>query len=670
MRFIVTGLLLAGLVTGCAGSKQGGGSVDRDALMKGSPVPEKREFPLSTKTAPCEDFHAYVCSEVETNFKLPADRERWTFSFTDIAERLLHGKKQFFKNIDNYKPRSERDQQFKDVYASCMNDQAASNEERTMVAQESEKILGLKGWQDLANLSQERMDQGKIAFVDFFSEANKENPLKNDAFLIADARSLPERSYYSKKDLMTDFEALLVDFFKTIKADNPEKRAKYVVDFETALAKKYPLPKEVRERFTQKRDIKRAAFLKKYKNLKMDRFLDRLPKDTVLVDLVPESGAFLNNSIKTLPLDQMKSVYLYHTLVDYLDDAYPEFFNKRFQFTHKYLGGPAQRPPRQERCTKAVMAMFGMELDYELMNIIFPNFPQDKVVEVGEKVRQSILSGLEKNTWLEKSTREEAIKKISMAKLYLVKPQSEKDWDFAPLQKYNPQAPHANYTLYKKAKIEKMIKELSEPRNPSRWEYMSPLVVNAYYNPPDNKFVLPMGILQFPFFDGGSPEIENIAAIGTVVGHELGHGIDDQGSQYDYSGKVRQWFTKKDLKAFKARGDKFVDQFNKIGHDGKLTLGENIGDHVGITFAYNAAFPDAAKASVEDKKKFFVAYARMWCNVATPSYREKQLKTDPHSLGKERINQQVIHIDGFYDAYSCKAGNKMFVDAKERVRIW
>ncbi len=669
MRIIVTGMLLAGLIAGCAGSKHGG-SVSRDALMKGSPVPEKREFPLSQKITPCEDFHAYVCSEVENNFKLPADRERWTFSFTDNAERLLHGKKQFFQKIDSYKPRSERDQQFKDVYVACMNDKAASDEERNMVATETQKILGLKNWEELAQLSQERMDQGRVSFVDFFAEANKENPLKNDAFLIADARSLPERSYYSKKDLMSDFQALLTDFFKTVNVDNPEKRAKWVVDFETALAKKYPLPKEVRERFTQKRDIKKSAYIKKYANLKPQRFLDRLPKDTVLVDLVPESGAFINDAIKKMPLDQMKSVLLYHTLVDYLDDAYPEFFNKRFQFTHKYLGGPAQRPVRQERCTKAVMAMFGMEIDYELMNILFPNFPQDKVVEVGEKVRQSIIDGLQKNTWLEKSTKEEAVKKITSAKLYLVKPQSDKDWDFVTVQKYSPTAPHENYVKYKHAKIEKMIKELSEERNPSRWEYMSPLVVNAYYSPPDNKFVLPMGILQFPFFDGDSLELENIAAIGTVVGHELGHGIDDQGSQYDYSGKVRQWFTKKDLKTFEARGKKFIDQFNKIGHDGKLTLGENIGDHVGITFAYNAAFPDASKVSADDKKKFFVAYARMWCNVATPSYREKQLKTDPHSLGKERINQQVIHIDGFYDAYACKAGNKMFVDAKDRVRVW
>jgi putative endopeptidase len=667
MRYLALAALV--VLAGCAGGK-GSGNITRNTLMDGSPVPEKRQFPLSTKINACEDFHKYVCSEVEDNFKLPADRERWTFSFTDNAERLLHGKKQFFLKIDKYQPRSDRDKQFKDVYMGCMNEEASKTDEQNIVSEETQKIMALKKWQDLADLSQERTDQGKVSFINFFAEANKQNPLKNDAFLMADARTLPERSYYAKKDLMADFNVLLVDFFKTLKIDQPEKRAKWVADFESKLAKKYPLPKDLRERFTQKRDITKAAYLKKYPNLKMKRFLDRIPKETVLVDLVPESGVFLNKALATMPIEQLKSVFLYHSLVEYLDDAYPEFHAKRFAFNNKYLGGPAQRPPRQERCTKVVMSMFGMELDYELMNIMFPNFPQEKMVEVGEKVRKSIISGLEKNTWLEPSTRAEAIKKMTTAKLYLVKPQSEKDWDFATVQTYNPNTPVKNYTVYKKAAIEKMIAELSEERNPSRWEYMSPLVVNAYYSPPDNKFVLPMGILQFPFFDGDSTEIENIAAIGTVVGHELGHGIDDQGSQYDHSGKVRQWFTKKDLKTFKERGAKFVAQFDKIGHDGKLTLGENIGDHVGMTFAYNAAFPDSAKATKDEKKQFFVAYARMWCNVATPSYREKQLKTDPHSSGQERINQQVIHLDAFYEAYNCKAGDKMFVDAKNRVRIW
>lgn len=644
--------------------------ITKETLFKGSKIPEKRAFPLSTKVGPCEDFHKYVCSEVETKFKLPADRERWNFSFTDIAERLLYAKKVFFKNINNYTPTSERTAQFKDLYLSCMNEKSATQEEKDIVASEKKLISAITTWQQLAELSQSRIDQGQLSIVGFEVNANKENPLRNDAFLVADMRSLPERSYYEKKDLMADFEKIIVDFFKTIKMDQPEQRAKWVIEFEKGLALKYPLPKEMRERFTEKRDISRKDFLKKYPNLKTERFMARIPEKTVLIDVVPESNEYINNALATMPIEQLKSVYMFHDLVGYLDDAYPAFFKKFFAFKHKYLGGPAQRSPRQERCTKLAMNSFGNELDEGLLPILFPNFPEDRVVKIGESMRQTIIKGLEKNTWLSAPTKKEAIKKIETAKLFLVKPKTEADWDFMPVQKYDQKLPNKNMIVYSKTRTEKMIKELSEDRSPTRWEYLSPLVVNAYYSPPDNKFVLLQGILQFPFFDPDLSDIENIAAIGTVVGHELGHGIDDEGSKYDYSGKVRKWFTDKDLKTFNERGARFISQFDKIGHDGKLTLGENIGDHVGLTFAYNTAFADPAQATQDNKKKFFVAYARMWCNVATPSYNERQLKTNPHSLGKERINQQVMHIDGFYDAYNCKAGDKMFVDSKDRIRVW
>lgn len=666
MKFV---LLLSLLSSSVALAKNTGTELTKESLLKGSPVPNKREFTLSKKISPCQDFHKYVCSEVESKFKLPADRERWTFSFTDNAERLLYGKKQFFKKINNYTPKTERGQQFKDVYLACMNEKASQQEEKDFVAAETKRLQGLTSWEELANLAQSRMDTGLKSIMEFGPGPNKQNPSINDAYLVADMRTLPERSYYEKADLMKDFEKLLVEFFKTVKMDQPEQRAKWVLELEKGLAMKAPLPKEIRERYTQKRDISRADFLKKYPNFKVERFMEKIPKKTVLIDMIPETNEYLNNALATMPIEQLKSAYAFHSMLHYLDDAYPKFYKQYFAFRHKYLGGPQKRPDRQERCTKIAMGQFGMELDYELIGLMFPDFPQERMVKVGEDVRKSIIQGLEKNTWLSSSTRKEAIKKVQSAKLYLVKPQTENDWDFMPIQKYDAARPYENARLYSQAMTEKNVKELSETRNQSRWD-MSPLIINAYYSPPDNKFVLPQGILQFPFFDPESSDIENIAAIGTVVGHELGHGVDDQGSQYDYQGKVRKWFTDKDLKNFKERGAKFIAQFDKIGHDGKLTLGENIGDHVGITFAYNAAFPDPAKATLEEKQKFFVAYARMWCNVATPSYIEKQLKTDPHALGKERINQQVIHIDGFQEAYNCKAGDKMFVDAKERIRVW
>lgn len=644
-------------------------TLTRDELLKNSPVPDRRQFDLSSKVKPCEDFHKYVCDEVEQKFKLPEDRERWSFSFTDNRERLLHAQKQFFNKMSTYTPPSDRELQFKNVYLACMDKKSSAKEEKQFVKEEMDRLKALKTVDELMDLSQSRMDQGYESFSGFGTLPNKENPLVWDAMIASGLKTLPERSYYENKELMKDFRKILIDFFKTVKADQPEKRADWVIAFESDYAMKAPLPREMRGRITEKRDIPRKELLKKYPQLKIDRFVARIPEKTVFIDLVPEGNEFMNTAVTQMPLEQLKSVYMFHSISDYLDDAYPDFFKKFFNFRKKHLGGPNVRPPRQEECTQTAVSYFSMEIDKELMGILFPEFPQEKVIELGERVRKSIVSGLKNNKWMSSSTRKEAIKKIEKAKLFLVKPQTESEWDFMPIEKYSTDRQYANRALYKKARTEKSLKEISEERNPARWS-MSPLTVNAYYSGADNKFVLPMGILQYPFFDGASLDIENLAAMGSVVGHELGHGIDDKGSKYDDSGKVRQWFTDKDLKEFQARGAQFVEQFDKIGHDGKLTLGENIGDHVGISFSYNAAFPDPAKATLEDKKKFFEAYARNWCQVIRPATAQRLLKTDPHSAGKERINQQVIHVDAFYDAYSCKEGDKMYRAPEARVRVW
>ncbi|RZA12518.1 MAG: M13 family peptidase, partial [Proteobacteria bacterium] len=210
--------------------------------------------------------------------------------------------------------------------------------------------------------------------------------------------------------------------------------------------------------------------------------------------------------------------------------------------------------------------------------------------------------------------------------------------------------------------------ELKEKRNRMRW-YMGPLTINAYYSAEDNQFVMPVGILQYPFYDPNLSEITNLGAVGAVIGHELGHGIDDQGAQMDADGKLRQWMSDKDVKNFQSRGKKFISQFDKAGHNGKLTLGENIGDLTGVTFAYRAAFPEG-KGTVQQKKDFFTQYARVWCGVQRPKFTEQRLKTDPHSLGWARVNEQVKNQPAFAEAFSCKKGDKMVLDPKDIVKIW
>ena len=290
------------------------------------------------------------------------------------------------------------------------------------------------------------------------------------------------------------------------------------------------------------------------------------------------------------------------------------------------------------------------------------------MVKLAEKVRQSIVEGIKSNNWLSKAGKKGAIEKISTAKLHLVKPDRLEDWDFKPLAEYSPTKPINNDLVLSKKLRTKMFAELAEKRNKNKW-WMSPLTVNAYYSPSDNKFVLPQGILQYPFFDQTISDVANLGAMGVVVGHELGHGIDDKGAKYDAKGGLNQWMSDEDLENFKKRGFFLVDQFDKVGHDGKLTLGENIGDLTGLTFAYNAAFAKE-KASRKEKQDFFIQYARLWCGKIRDVYVKKLLKTDPHALGWERVNQQVIHQDGFYEAFSCKKQDKMYLEKSKRIKIW
>lgn len=195
------------------------------------------------------------------------------------------------------------------------------------------------------------------------------------------------------------------------------------------------------------------------------------------------------------------------------------------------------------------------------------------------------------------------------------------------------------------------------------------MTINAYYSPPDNKFVMPIGILQYPFFDNSLSDETNLGALGAVAGHELGHGIDDKGSRYDEKGRFREWMPPADLEEFKKRGENLAAQFNALGINGQLTMGENIGDLVGVTAAYRAAFPDD-KGSLEAKKAFFLQFTRLWCNVIRPKFKEMLIKTNPHSPGDARGSQPLKNQVGFDEAYQCKAGDGMYLDPANRVHIW
>ncbi|NUM59183.1 MAG: M13 family metallopeptidase [Bdellovibrionaceae bacterium] len=642
------------------------------ATAASSEIPERRDFPISPELSPCEDFHKYVCSKVESSFTLRPDRSSHTFAFNDSFERILEKKKSFFKNIAKEKSLNPRGQQLKDFYLACMDENANKSEEKKVVKEIIQELEKIDSIDKLIQLDRENLKKGKYSLLILDSSANADNPDKYDAYIANSFMNLPDHSYYEKPELVKDFKALLQAFFKTIFPKMTEKELAEKVDkmylFETQFVAKYPKAAERRQRWSEKRDLPQTKVITDFPRLKIKELFELIPKDVNVRVNIPEALTFLNDSLIAENLATLKDIYLYKSASGLMDDGYPEYFKKKFAFNKKFLGGPEIRPVRQERCTLRMMAEFEKEVDEVLMDRLFPNFPKDKMVEISEKIRSSILNGIDKNKWLSKDSKKTAQAKIKDCRLQIIAPTNDKEWNFNPIQKYSAKNPIENTRLLRVAQLQKVLKEMGEPVNKDAWA-MGPLTINAYYSPTENKFVMPMGILQFPFFDANGSLYENLGAVGAVMGHELGHGIDDQGSKFDEKGKLNQWMSMKDLAEFQKRGERMVNQFEKIGHNGKLTLGENVADLVGLSFAYQAAFGDK-QGNKEEKQKFFIAYARTWCEVARPGVIEKKLKTDPHALGWARINEQVKHQPGFQEAFSCKAGQAMTLSDSDRISIW
>ncbi|RZA17591.1 MAG: M13 family peptidase [Proteobacteria bacterium] len=642
------------------------------AKAPSSDIPDRREFPVNENVNACENFYEYACSNAVSAFKLRDDRSSHTFSFSDSRERILDRKKSFLKDLGTKLSSKdglpERGKLLATVYSACMNPEARAKEERAEVQKVTTELAAIKTRPEFLKFLAQKRDAAEPSFVDVGTAANQDKPEIYDFYFDADMQSLPERSYYLKTDVAGDFDKVLEKFFTTIGDKKASASAKAVLKLETEFAKVHPLPSEMRAIWTQRSSITKKDILAKYPSFDLKAALDKVPDTANIRHFIPETYAFTEKTLKTAKLEDLKAAYAYKALAPLMDDAYPEFFNARYAFNQKHLGAPKVRPVREERCTQMVMGSYNKELDEQVLPVMFPDFPQEKFIALAEKVRASIIDGVKTNQWLSDEGRKGAIEKMTKAKLQLVKPMTEEEWYFNPPVAVAIDKPIANAQALDQALQARMYTELSQTRNRDRWS-MGPLTVNAYYSSTDNKFVMPIGILQYPFYDPSLPVEVNLGAVGAVIGHELGHGIDDQGSKFDGDGKLRQWMSEKDVEAFKSRGTKFVDQFTKIGHNGELTLGENIGDLTGVTFAYRAAFPEG-KGTTEQKKAFFLQYARLWCGVELPKYSEQMLKTDPHSRGYARVNAQVKNQPAFAEAFSCKKTDPMVLKAEDIVKIW
>lgn len=356
-----------------------------------------------------------------------------------------------------------------------------------------------------------------------------------------------------------------------------------------------------------------------------------------------------------------------------------EFVDLDFNFYGKVMSGKLQNSPRWKRVINTVDGSMGEALGQMYVKSYFPAEAKTKMKQLVSNLQWALGQRISESTWMTQETKNKALDKLNNFKVKIGYPDKWRDYGGLNIQK---DSYYQNVVRARQFETEYQLSLIGKPVDPERWQ-MTPQTVNAYYEPSTNEICFPAGILQPPFFDMNADDAVNYGAIGVVIGHEMTHGFDDQGRNYDLNGNLVDWWTKEDAEAFNTRAQVLVDHFDAIEvapgvhANGTFTLGENIADNGGLNVSYTAfqkAIADGLIGGVMDgftpDQRFFLAYAGVWAANIRAEEILRRTKEDPHSLGMWRVNGTLPHIEAFYKAFGVNQGDPMWLDPQKRAKIW
>ena len=391
---------------------------------------------------------------------------------------------------------------------------------------------------------------------------------------------------------------------------------------------------------------------------------------------VPDFVKGINRVIADTSLDNLRTYLAWHVL----DEAAPllssSFVKQDFEFNQKTLRGVKEIAPRWRRCVVMVDRDLGEALGQKYVEQTFGSEGKQRTLEMVNEIEGEMAKDIQSISWMSEDTKRQALLKLRAVANKIGYPEKWRDYSALNIVRGDLLG---NQDRAAEFEFRRELAKIGKPVDKQDWS-MSPPTVNAYYNPPMNNINFPAGILQPPFYFKGGDEPANYGAIGAVVGHELTHGFDDAGRQYDGAGNLRDWWTADDAKNFKERADCIADEYGNfvasgdVKLNGRLTLGENGADNGGVRLAYMALMDSLQKHATDDKdgytpqQRFFLAYGQVWCQNVTPEAARLQALTNPHSLGRYRVNGVVQNMPEFQQAFGCKVGQPMV--SSRACRVW
>ncbi len=620
---------------------------------------------------------------------IPPDESRWG-RFNELNQRnqvILRGiLEEAAKNQSN----SPIDQKIGGFYASCMNESEIDQRGDKPLSSELERISHMTTQGELLD-EVARLQQRQVSV---FFQFGPTPDLKNASMMIAGidqgGLGLPEKDYYFRTDpksveIRQKYVAMIAKMFNLIGVPAPEaeKKAAVVMSIETDLAKASLDVTSRRDPQKLFHEMPKAALAKLSSDFNFDEFFTKVrsPQFTTVNIAVPDFVKAFSQLLTSRPMSDIQDYLTWHYLDASATLLSKPFVDENFDFYGRTLMGTKELKPRWKRCVATTDDELGEALGRKYVEKTFGEEGKERTLQMVHEIEHEMANDLESLTWMSPQTKQQALVKLHAVANKIGYPDKWRDYssvDIIP-DDYFGNSYRANEFEYRRE-----LNKIGKPVDRGEWS-MTPPTVNAYYDPTQNNINFPAGILQPPFYSNKADDAVNYGAIGAVVGHELTHGFDDEGRQFDAGGNLRDWWQKSDEARFKKLSDCTVNEYGSftpvpgVALNGRLTLGENTADNGGIRLAYMALIEDLAKKSIPPSEKtdgytqaqqFFLGFAQVWCENTRPEAARLLAETNPHSPGEFRTNGVVKNIPEFSQAFGCKQNDSMYVAKGKGCRVW
>jgi putative endopeptidase len=646
---------------------------------------------MDTTAVAGDDFYQYACGGWMKKNPLPAAYSRYG-SFDVLGEE---NNKRVNGILDELLKHSYEqgtiEQKLSDLYKLAMDSARREEEGVKPVMPLIEKMEAAQTKEELFAIQLELAAAGDNEFYSASLGADEKNATANILSVNQGGIVLRQKDYYLENDSATasireEYKKHIVRMFQLFGFDEQQAQKKManIMRLETELAKVSRSRTELRDPQRNYNKTTLAAFAASYPNLQLEKQMNAAGLESKYMDSIvvgqPEFMEGANKLVGGMTVDEYRDYMEWGQILGaagLLNDVVRE---ANFEFFGKVFSGRKEDHPLWRRSVSQIEGVMGEAIGRIYVKKYFPAEAKERMVQLVKNLQVALGERIEAQDWMSDSTKQNAKEKLATFYLKVGYPDKWTDLSELNIDPANSYYDNMQECLrfWQKTDIEKRA---GKPVDRDEW-YMYPQTVNAYYNPTTNEICFPAGILQRPFFDMEADDAFNYGAIGVVIGHEMTHGFDDQGRQYDKDGNMHDWWTKEDADNFKERTDKYADFFSAIkvlpdlNANGRLTLGENLADHGGLQVAY-AAFKNATKNNAlpvidgfTADQRFFLAYAGVWAgNIAEAEIRNRT-KSDPHALGMWRVNGALPHIDAWYEAFDVKPDNKMYIPKEERLPLW